>query len=66
MNLVRFEPWSISDLMQRDFDRLNTRRSPLRDVAMPAVDWVPAVDIVELKDGSILMSSGQRSATVPG
>jgi HSP20 family protein len=52
MNLVRFEPWSISDLMQRDFDR--------RDVATPAVDWVPAVDIVELKDGFLLR------ADVPG
>jgi len=60
MNLVRFEPWSVSDLMQRDFDRLNTRRLPLRDVAAPAVDWVPAVDIVELKDGFLLR------ADVPG
>jgi HSP20 family protein len=46
--------------MQRDFNRLNTRRSPLRDVAMPAVDWVPAVDIVELQDGFLLR------ADVPG
>jgi HSP20 family protein len=60
MNLVRFDPWSISDLMKRDFDRLNTRRLPLRDVATPAVDWVPAVDIVELKDGFLLR------ADVPG
>ena len=60
MNLVRFEPWSISDLMQRDFDRLNTRRSPQRDVAAPAVDWAPAVDIVELKDAFLLR------ADVPG
>ena len=60
MNLVRFEPWSISDLMQRDFDRLNTRRAPQRDVATPAVDWTPAVDIVELKDGFLLR------ADVPG
>ena len=60
MNLVRFEPWSISDLMQRDFDRLNTRRLPLRDVATPAVDWVPAVDIVE-ENGRFLVR-----ADVPG
>ena len=60
MNLVRFEPWSMSDLMQRDFDRLSTRRSPQRDVATPAVDWVPAVDVVELKDGFLLR------ADVPG
>jgi len=60
MNLVRFEPWSISDLMQRDFDRLNTRRSPQRDVATPEVDWAPAVDIVELKDAFLLR------ADVPG
>lgn len=60
MNLVRFEPWSVSDLMQRDFDRLNTRRLPQRDIATPAVDWVPAVDIVELKEGFLLR------ADVPG
>ena len=60
MNLVRFEPWSISDLMQRDFDRLNTRTQPCRDDATPAVDWSPAVDIVELNDGFLLR------ADVPG
>lgn len=60
MNLVRFEPWSISDLMQHDYDRLNTRHVPRRDIETPAADWVPAVDIVELKDGFLLR------ADVPG
>ncbi len=60
MNLVRFEPWSVSDLMQRDFRRLNTRRFPQHDNAGPAVDWIPAVDIVEQKDGFLLR------ADVPG
>ncbi len=60
MNLVRFEPWSLSDLMQRDFDRLNTRRFTPRDIVTQAVDWVPDVDIMELKDGFLL------HADVPG
>ncbi len=60
MNLVRFEPWSISDLMQRDFDRFATRRLPRRDSATPTADWVPAVDIVELKEAFVVR------ADVPG
>jgi HSP20 family protein len=60
MNLVRFEPWSIADLMQRDFDRLATRRFGRSDVETPVSDWVPAVDIVEEKDRFLLR------ADVPG
>jgi HSP20 family protein len=54
MNLVRFEPWSIADLMQRDFNRFGPRRFDRNDVESPAVDWVPAVDIVEEKERFVL------------
>ena len=60
MNLVRFEPWSIADLMQRDFDQLAARRYGRNDVETPVSDWVPAVDIVEDKDRFLLR------ADVPG
>ncbi|MDH3266081.1 MAG: Hsp20/alpha crystallin family protein [Gammaproteobacteria bacterium] len=54
MNLVRFEPWSISDLMQHDFNRLNQRRLTRNEAATPAVDWIPAVDVVEEKQRFVL------------
>ena len=60
MNLVRFEPWSIGDLMQRDFDRFATRRFARDGVETPVADWVPAVDIVEEKERFVLR------ADVPG
>lgn len=60
MNLVRFEPWSIADLMQRDLNRLGQRRFTRSKAETPAVDWVPAVDIVEEKDRFVLR------ADVPG
>ena len=60
MNLVRFEPWSIADLMQRDFDRLAGRRFGHSDLETPVTDWAPAVDIVEEKDRFLLR------ADVPG
>ena len=60
MNLVRFEPWSISDLMQRDLGRLGQRHFARDEAEHPAVDWTPAVDIVEEKDRFVLR------ADVPG
>ncbi|MDJ0813383.1 MAG: Hsp20/alpha crystallin family protein [Woeseiaceae bacterium] len=60
MNLVRFDPWSIADLVQRDFDRLAGRRPGRDTVDTPVSDWAPAVDIVEEKDRFILR------ADVPG
>lgn len=60
MNVVRFEPWSIADLMHRDFDRFANRRFGRADVETPVTDWAPAVDIVEEKDRFILR------ADVPG
>jgi HSP20 family protein len=60
MNLVRFEPWSIADLMQRDFDRFAARRFGHNDVETPVSDWAPAVDIVEENSRFLLR------ADVPG
>lgn len=60
MTLVRFDPWSFADLVQRDFDRLGRRRLARNDLETPVSDWAPAVDIVEEKDRFILR------ADVPG
>jgi len=60
MNLVRFEPWSIADLVQRDLNRYRTRRSGRSGLETPASEWAPAVDIVEEKDRFLLW------ADVPG
>jgi HSP20 family protein len=60
MNLVRFEPWSLFDQMQREFDRLPGRQFDRSDVETPVADWVPAVDIIEEKDRFLLR------ADVPG
>ena len=60
MNLTRFEPWSVVDLMQRDFDRIATRRFGQPDVDSPVADWTPAVDIIEEKNRFVLR------ADVPG
>ena len=53
MNLVRFDPWSIVDLMQRDFDRRATR-GVARAAGNEVAEWAPAVDIVEEKDRFVL------------
>lgn len=60
MNLVRFDPWSIADMMQRDFDRLASRRFRSCDGDTAVADWSPAVDIIEEKDRFVLR------ADVPG
>jgi len=60
MNLVRFEPWSIADLVQRDLDRIQARRSGRGGPETPVSEWAPAVDIVEEKDRFLLW------ADVPG
>ena len=60
MNLTRFEPWGIVDLLHRDLDRLAARRSPLGDADGAVTDWVPAVDIIEENDRFVLR------ADVPG
>lgn len=52
MKIVRFEPWSTIDLLQR-----NLQRTAPRDATAA---WVPAVDIIEEKDRFLLR------ADVPG
>ena len=54
MNLVRFEPWSLVDIMQSDFDRFAGRRPRRGNAAVTAADWRPAVDIVEEKARFVL------------
>lgn len=60
MNLTRFEPWGIVDLLHRDLDRLAARRLPLNDTEGAVTDWVPAVDIIEENERFVLR------ADVPG
>jgi HSP20 family protein len=60
MNIARFEPWSIVDLLHRDLDRIATNRFGSGETENPVANWVPAVDIVEEKDRFVL------HADVPG
>ena len=60
MNIRRYEPWSILDLMQRELSPFTGRRQALIDADNTVADWVPAVDIVEEKDRFVL------KADVPG
>ncbi len=60
MNIRRYEPWSIFDLMQRELLPYAGRRSALDHEDNTVADWVPAVDIVEEKDKFVL------TAEVPG
>lgn len=49
MNVTRFEPWSMLNLMHRDLDRAAGRHYT-DELGNSVADWVPAVDIVEEKD----------------
>ena len=60
MNIRRYEPWSILDLLQRELSPYPGRRTALNDESSTVADWVPAVDIVEEKDKFVL------TADVPG
>lgn len=60
MNIRRYEPWSIFDLMQCDLSPFVGRRNAIRDSDSTVADWVPAVDFVEEKDRFVL------KADVPG
>ncbi|NNC77273.1 MAG: Hsp20/alpha crystallin family protein [Woeseiaceae bacterium] len=60
MNLTRFEPWSIVDLLHRDLDRIAHARQGANDEENSVANWVPAVDIVEEKNQFLLR------ADVPG
>ena len=60
MNLTRFEPWGIVDMLHRDLDRLAARRMPSGDSEAAVTDWVPAVDIIVENERIVLR------ADVPG
>lgn len=60
MNLTRFEPWSIVDLLHRDLDRIAHARRGENDDPKSVANWVPAVDVVEEKHQFVLR------ADVPG
>lgn len=63
MNVTRFEPWNLINLMHRDLDQIAGRRLGLAnngDDGSNVSDWVPAVDIVEEKDRFVMR------ADVPG
>ncbi|HSN51304.1 MAG TPA: Hsp20/alpha crystallin family protein [Woeseiaceae bacterium] len=60
MNVRRFEPWSIVDMLHRDLDRLAARHIPAGESDAVVADWIPAVDIIEEKARFVLR------ADVPG
>ncbi len=60
MNVKRYEPWSIFDLMQRELSPYVGRQTTLKDDSSTVADWVPAVNIVEESDKFVL------TADVPG
>jgi HSP20 family protein len=60
MQLTRFEPWSVIDLLHRDLNRLAGGRVAASDTENDVADWAPAVDIIEEKDRFVLR------ADVPG
>lgn len=63
MNITRFEPWSLINLLHQDLDQIAGRRIGLAGGdhdGSSVADWIPAVDIVEEKDRYVLR------ADVPG
>lgn len=60
MNLAGYEPWSVFDLMNREFNRGALRRPGATNGAQDAADWTPAVDIIEQKERFVVR------ADVPG
>jgi HSP20 family protein len=63
MNVTRFEPWNMINLLHRDLDVAGTRRSALSaytDDGRSVTDWLPAVDVIEEKDRFVLR------ADIPG
>lgn len=57
MNIARFEPWSLVNLMHRDLDQIASRRLGLpegADNGSSVADWIPAVDVVEEKERFVL------------
>ena len=63
MNVMRFEPWSLINLLHQDLDQIAGRRYGVAgndNNGSSVADWVPAVDIIEEKDRFVLR------ADVPG
>ena len=63
MNVTRFEPWNMINLLHRDLELGTARRSALAgydDNGSSVADWLPAVDIIEEKDQFVLR------ADIPG
>ena len=63
MNVTRFEPWSLINLLHQDLDQIAGRRYGVAasdNNGTSVADWAPAVDIVEEKDRYVLR------ADVPG
>ena len=63
MNVTRFEPWSLVNLLHQDLDQIAGRRyggAGNDNNGSSVADWVPAVDIVEEKERFVLR------ADVPG
>ena len=63
MNISRFEPWNLINVLHRDFNHLAPRQTGQAhelEADHGVADWVPAVDIVEEKERFVLR------ADVPG
>lgn len=55
MNVTRFEPWTLLNLLHRDLDWIAGRRFGADDIDNGAVaEWRPAVDILEENDRFVL------------
>ena len=63
MNISRFEPFSLFDVLQRELDQAGGRRLAAQgsaDNGHSVADWIPPVDVIEKKDSFVLR------ADVPG
>ena len=60
MNIARFEPWTMLDMLHRDLDRLVGQRALRGNGESTVAEWVPAVDVIEDKERFLLR------ADVPG
>ena len=57
MNITRFEPWNLINLLHRDLDQIANRRFGLvasDESGNSVAAWVPAVVIVEAQDRFVL------------
>lgn len=58
MNVTRYEPWTLLNLLHRDLDQIAGRRFGIgqesTDGSNSVADWIPPVDIVEEKERFVL------------